>query len=138
MKTIYTSNYARNSNNPKAIGISLAVPEWYEGVTMRKLAPMKAMINTFKRKKDAYMERQYSQRYISLLRSRSINAHNLLEEIPDGSILLCYESPGEFCHRRVLADWIEHHTGVHIQEWKNEEELEKEVQNKVVDSIIEF
>jgi len=138
MKTIYTSNYARNSGNPKAIGISYVVPEWYEGTTMPKLAPMKAMINTFKRKKDAYMERQYSYRYISLLRSRNINANNLLEEIPDGSILLCYEAPGEFCHRRVLADWIEHHTGVHIQEWKNEEELNKEVQNKVVDSIIEF
>jgi len=138
MKKIYTSNYARNSNNPKAIGISFVIPEWYNGATLPKLAPMQAMINTFKRKKDSYMERQFSQRYISLLRSRDIKAESLLEEIPDGSILLCYESPGEFCHRRVLAEWIEHHTGVHIPEWKNEKELEKEVQNKVVDSIIEF
>jgi len=138
MKRIYTSNYARNSYNPKAIGISFTVPEWYEGERLKKLAPMKAMINTFNRKKDAYMERQYSQRYISLLRSRNINASTLLSELPEGSILLCYEPPGEFCHRRVLAEWIEYHTGVHIPEWKNDEEVEKEIQNKVVDSIIEF
>jgi uncharacterized protein (DUF488 family) len=58
--------------------------------------------------------------------------------LPDGALLLCYESPGEFCHRRLLADWIERHTEFVITEWKNEKELEEENQNKVVDSILDF
>ncbi len=31
-------------------------------------------------------------------------------------ILLCYELPGEFCHRRLAAEWLEAELGVAIPE----------------------
>ena len=31
-------------------------------------------------------------------------------------VLLCFEAPGEFCHRRILADWLEERTGVMVPE----------------------
>jgi hypothetical protein len=33
-----------------------------------------------------------------------------------GVALLCFEPTGEFCHRRVLASWIEEHTGQRVPE----------------------
>lgn len=138
MKQIYTSNYARNSNNPKAIGISLMVPPWYNGERMEILAPTREMIEKHKYNKAIYNDNDYSVDYIDLLKERNLTPELVLDMIPDGSILLCYEKPYDFCHRRVLAEWIEYHTGNPILEWKNEKELRKEKQNKVVDNILDF
>jgi uncharacterized protein YeaO (DUF488 family) len=33
-----------------------------------------------------------------------------------GLVLLCFEKPGQFCHRRVLAEWIEEQTGQVVPE----------------------
>jgi len=138
MKKIYTSNYARHGNNPNAIGISLTIPEWYEGKRLEYLAPRKEMVGKIKRGEINYNQRRYTMEYLDLLRNRNVDPQKLIDSLPDGAILLCYESPGEFCHRRVLADWVERHIGFIIPEWKNEEELEKEEQNKKVDSILDF
>ena len=35
----------------------------------------------------------------------------------DNFIMLCWEAPGEFCHRRVVAAWMRKHTGVLIEEF---------------------
>ena len=32
--------------------------------------------------------------------------------------LLCYEKPGEFCHRRLFAQWMLEQTGLEIPEWE--------------------
>ena len=32
--------------------------------------------------------------------------------------LLCYEKPGDFCHRRIVAEWLEKGTGVVVPELK--------------------
>jgi hypothetical protein len=31
-------------------------------------------------------------------------------------VLLCFEKPGELCHRRVFAEWFEEHTGRRVPE----------------------
>ena len=31
-------------------------------------------------------------------------------------VLLCYEKPGDFCHRHIVADWLEKH-GEHVDEF---------------------
>lgn len=138
MKKIYTSNYARHGNNPLAIGISLTVPDWYEGKRLKYLAPKSDMISKIKRTEENYNQRKYTRDYLDILKARNVNAERLLDLLPDGALLLCYESPADFCHRHILADWIERKTGIVVREWKNEKELEQESQNKVVDSILDF
>lgn len=138
MKTIYTSNYARHGNNPNAFAISLTIPEWYEGKRLEYLAPKSDMVGKIKKDSANYNQRKYTRDYLDILRARNVDPKKLIESLPDGAILLCYESPGEFCHRRILADWIERHTEVTVPEWKNEKEIEAETQNKVVDSILDF
>ncbi len=138
MKKIYTSNYARHGNNPNAVGISLTVPDWYEGSRYEYLAPKSEMVGKIKKGSANYNQRKYTRDYIDLIKARNVTPQKLIDAIPDGTILLCYESPGTFCHRRVLAEWVERHTGFIIPEWKNEKEEDEETQNKVVDSILDF
>jgi len=35
---------------------------------------------------------------------------------PHDPVLLCWEKPGEFCHRRLVACWFEEHLGVTVPE----------------------
>ncbi len=138
MKKIYTSNYARQSGNPKAIGISLVIPEWYEGATQPSLAPTSDMVFSLKRDKKGYNKRKYIRDYIDMLNNQNIDPFELIQNWDNDTMLLCYESPNEFCHRHVLADWIKDRTGVEIQEWMTDSEREEAKQNEVVDSIVIF
>lgn len=31
-------------------------------------------------------------------------------------VLLCYEKPGQFCHRRLVAEWFEQELGLVVPE----------------------
>jgi len=138
MKKIYTSNFARHSNNKKAIAISLSVPEWYDGKWFKYLAPKTDMVGKIKKSSANYNQRKYTRDYLDVLKARNVSPHALVDVIEDGTILLCYEPPGAFCHRRILAEWIERHTGVVVLEWKTQDEKNEEKQHKLVDSIFDF
>lgn len=132
---IYTSNYARQHTNPKAVGISCTVPVWYKGAHIKTLGPTWEMV---KASKDGRLSHEdYTTQYIELLERRIIDA-SLFEQMEDGTMLLCYESPGDFCHRRILAEWVKSKTGFIIPEWKNEKETEQGNQAAFVDSVLLF
>lgn len=133
---IYTSNYARKSKEPNAFAISRKPPDWYQGQTLEFLAPTWEIIMAIKN--GQIDEAEYTKQYIELLHERRITPKGLLDALPAECYLLCYEPPGDFCHRRVLAEWVYHHTGFWIPEWKNEKEQAKENQKMVVDSLLDF
>lgn len=114
MKKIYTSNYAKNGKNPNAYGTSYARPKWYNGKMLLEVAPTKDLVTRYKNKEVDIA--QYVREYIKILHERGLTPEKALDLIPDGAILLCYEAPGDFCHRRVLAEWIYLHTGFIIEE----------------------
>ena len=139
-KNVQTSNYARNGSNPDAIGISCSVPQWFTGNRLPLLAPEWSMVDSIKR--GLMTEKEYTMKYINLIKNRKnqeqLTAEMIYDILPENSILLCYESPGDFCHRRVLAEWIKLETGIEIPEWKSEKEIQEEVQEMVVDSLLDF
>ena len=121
MKKFYTSNYARHANNPLSVGISYTIPVWYNGKTRTKLAPTIGMVLKHKGFDGGRStNEEYIKAYIKLLEEREVDCDYLIDTLPDGTIFLCYESPGEFCHRRIFAEWIEAKTGMVIPEWMNE------------------
>jgi hypothetical protein len=87
---------------------------------------------------------QYTKQYLNLIQERGItpeyfSGHGLHEPaFKEGSILLCYEKPTDFCHRHVLAEWVMQHTDVTFIEWKNEKELKIHEQKMNVDSLLDF
>lgn len=63
-----------------------------------------------------YIKSYYETRLKDL--DMEIFLKTLEEKFGTNIIFLCHEPVGEFCHRRVLADYIELQTGVYIPEVK--------------------
>lgn len=65
------------------------------------------------------IEDEYIKSYYEL-RLRDLDVDNLINTLNnkfgDNIILLCHEDIDEFCHRRLIADYIELKTGVYIPE----------------------
>ncbi len=40
----------------------------------------------------------------------------LASDLGPDAILLCWESPGEDCHRRLIAAWLESHLKIKVPE----------------------
>lgn len=49
-------------------------------------------------------ESEYIRRYHLLLDKR--NPHQIVSELGEDAILLCYENPTLFCHRHIVARWL--------------------------------
>jgi hypothetical protein len=46
-----------------------------------------------------------------LLEQRRLDPAIVANEL-DGYTLLCWEGPGKFCHRHIVADWLKPYTDV--------------------------
>ena len=93
----------------RLVGISQGVPKWYHGEVFKDLAPTWAMV----RMKD--ME-EYTRHYQGRI-LKYLNPLEVAEKL-NNSILLCWEKPGEFCHRRLVAEWLEAATGEPVPEFQ--------------------
>jgi len=45
-----------------------------------------------------------------------LNPENVVEDLGDNAVMLCYEKPGDFCHRHIIADWLHKNTGIEVKE----------------------
>jgi uncharacterized protein (DUF488 family) len=67
-------------------------------------APNKEILDSYKRKEITW--KQYKINYTSLLRERKIG--NLIQDDElDMACLLCSEPTAEYCHRRLLAEYLQ-------------------------------
>lgn len=80
---------------------------------------VKEYLELRRQNEDEYIESYYN------LRLKNLNVEELLitlyNKFGDNIILLCHEPVEEFCHRRLLADYIELKTGIYIPEIITEE-----------------
>lgn len=91
------------------VAICGGVPDWYKGPWYRKLAPR---WNTYSRYRDEIIgPGDYTKEYISSVLS-NLDPHIVVESMKafyggqSTLTLLCYEHPGEFCHRHLVAAWL--------------------------------
>lgn len=134
IKRIYTSNYSRCAGHENAVSISASTPKDFTGKHIAHLAPTWDIITPYKLGLIGPFE--YAELYLKILtEDRGLTAKGIFNDIPHGTIMLCYEKPKQFCHRRVLAEWLERELGVEIPEWQSQDEADKLA---VVDSLINF
>ncbi len=116
---IYTSYFGnlRKLSNAGIVPVSVARwnPKWFEGISYKIVAPMADMLRD-DITRDEYI-RQYRNRVLwNLNPARVLRDLQMLTGNRDCA-LLCYEKPGDFCHRRLLADWMLKETGMEIPEF---------------------
>ena len=96
---IFTSNFKIAGHLPQAVAISLGVPRGWRGRRCNALAPPRDLIKIMD-PADLY----------PLYRAEVLDKLDPMKVIRDlggdNFIMLCWEPPGEFCHRRVVAAWM--------------------------------
>jgi hypothetical protein len=108
---IYTASFFRKDHwHGTPISISLYAPKWYQGDQLLILAPSKKLLNDWKR---GMSEDNYTERFRNelMLISKWSLVRNWLDNLnPTIDLtLLCYEKPGEFCHRNLIFKMVERH-----------------------------
>lgn len=109
---IYTSYFANVGRLPldvHAISIAAKAPEGWAGAEYRRLAPpYEVLLDWKKYHEERAYARQYKQAVLDKYHPESV-VREIMQLTPEGKIpcLICYEKPGEFCHRHLVADWLD-------------------------------
>lgn len=106
-----TSYFAISHNIPNAVSIAAKSPEFFNGKEFLPLAPTWEIYSEYKKTKDRHI---YTARFVEEI-LLPLDPHQLYEEL-QYSILLCWEAPNKFCHRRIVAQWLEDSLDVEIPE----------------------
>ena len=110
-----TSYYSKNGNHPKAVAISAKVPEAFKGRHFKKLAPSWSIWKEWKYSEDFDNDEIYTSRFENEILSQ-LDARDVYNYLGDDAILLCYETPGKFCHRHLVSKWLERELGIVVTE----------------------
>ena len=117
---IYTSYFGNSKKlqqaGIKVIGISLYPPRWFNGISLKQVAPAESILFA-----NGQTQEEYTRRYRSEVLSRQ-DIQQFLKTVEQASggqdvALCCYEEPEDFCHRHILADWIKEKLGIEISEY---------------------
>ena len=76
-------------------------------------------------------EKLYTKLYYEKVLNK-LNPQEVYKKLGDNAVLLCYEkwadieSGKTFCHRRIVAKWLEDNLGVKVEELGNENKINSE------------
>ncbi len=106
------------------ISICGKAPDWYEGLQFKRLAPKWSFFNEWKNGSHKGDNEYYIQHFNDeVLKNK--NPSEIEQELKtlakqrtsDKIILLCYEKPGDFCHRHLVSEWF-NQNGIFCQEFE--------------------
>jgi hypothetical protein len=117
---MHTSHFWRfyHENDPRLVSIALKSPEWFKGREYPPLAPRLDML--------PMEEAEYRLEYQAIL--DRLDPRQVYEHLGQEAILLCWEPPSRFCHRRLVAEWLEKALGVQVLEFpQNYDQRQKDL-----------
>lgn len=119
---IYTGYFANTTKYKEAglttISIAGKAPSFYNDLEFKHFAPTWKI---FKQWKDGQIDNfqyteQFKEEVLNKLDKQGIK--EFLDSFEQDIILLCYERPGDFCHRHIVADWLESSLGYVVNEYE--------------------
>lgn len=147
---IYTSYFANietlETDGLYCVSICNKIPSFFKGPNIESVAPNDNILWEYKKsgKTDADKE-HYRQRYINEVlcayRFHPEYFIQLLESFSKSEndkdiVLLCYERPEDFCHRHLLADWLnEQLPDMNIEEYPIYPQKKEKKQNYEQDTL---
>ena len=59
-----------------------------------------------------------NEKFVELYRETVLEKIDLemIKNLKDDAVLICYEKPGDFCHRHVLADYLKEKFNIEVEE----------------------
>lgn len=123
---IYTSYFAKlkelENHNIIPISICAKAPDWYKGLQYKQLAPKYGFFMEWKKDHDNdYYIKHFQAEVLDKLYVADV-VQELLYMIPNwyeikDFALICYERPSDFCHRHLVAEWL-NKNGYKCEEWR--------------------
>ena len=118
---IYTSYFAKMKKIPEdivRISICGKAPDWYDGIQYKKVAPKWSFFQEWKQNHDNvfYIE-HFNAEVLDTLRAEEV--YKDLDKLSCGKdcVLLCYEKSSDFCHRHLVADWLQDKLNIEVKEF---------------------
>lgn len=127
--TFFTSYYANIKNIPdeyKLVSISGDIPEYIENqvdIWDKRLAPNWSL---FKEYKDSSEGTKREKRYIQRFKEEVLTKYLITDILKDWSdkcglletyVILCYETPSDFCHRHIVSEFLSDKFNIDVQEY---------------------
>ena len=107
-----TSYFAKSGRLPTAVSIAGSCPAGFSGRQYRRLAPKYWFFIKYKKDHD---EKFYTEQYQKMILN-FLDPKKVFDELGNDAVLLCWEKPGMFCHRRLVAEWLEKNLGIKVPE----------------------
>lgn len=132
---MYTSSYFIY-RGPDAVSIAGGVPKWYFGRQYKNLAPLYWFFKEYKEslstleynagvgklcpelaaEKKLIIQQKYTDRYNKEVLGK-LDPYQVYEDLGENAVLLCWEPPSKFCHRKLVAKWFENELGIIVPEF---------------------
>ncbi len=117
---IYTSYYGNRELNPQQqylVQVSNSAPAGFKvnEIFQDVIPDWNTIVKPYKDRR--LSDKLYTAFYEQQLNKRRLQIFHQLEEIYKRAqgkdiVLLCYETPGKFCHRHILAEWLKPFTAL--------------------------
>ena len=124
---IYTGYYSKIKEYADSgltlLSISRTKPEFAKScIDITQLFPSDKIL--WDHKKGKIDEMEYTSKYLDQLNELGVDRIiKMIQIFGDNVVLLCWESPEKFCHRHILADYINKNSCVVIEEFGKEKEI---------------
>ena len=124
---IYTGYYSKIKEYADSgltlLSISRTKPEFAKScIDIPQLFPSDKIL--WDHKKGKIDEMEYTSKYLDQLNELGVDRIiKMIQIFGDNVVLLCWESPEKFCHRHILADYINKNSGVVVEEFGKEKEI---------------
>lgn len=117
--TSYVANVEKIKGDYEVICIALWLPRYTKAKMLHypKLAPSKNLLLRYKN--GLCNEADYEKEYLNYL--ETLNPSEIINDLKEMTTkekiaLICYEKPNAFCHRHLVAKWLNEKCGMAIQE----------------------
>jgi hypothetical protein len=104
---ITTSNFKLCGRHPSAVSIANGQRGYWHVPKYKPLVPPRALVQL---RNPVIFAAEYAKQLARL------NPQKIVDELGPDAILLCWEAPGEYCHRRIVAHWLETELGLVVPE----------------------
>ena len=124
---IYTGYYSKIKEYADSgltlLSISRTKPEFAKScIDSPQLFPSNKIL--WDHKKGNIDEVEYTGKYLDQLNVLGIDRIiKMIQIFGDNVVLLCWESPEKFCHRHILADYINKNSNINVEEFGKEKEI---------------
>jgi hypothetical protein len=107
-----TSYFAKSAMHSRAVSIAGRAPKDFSGREYKVLAPNYWFFQKYKLDGDFdFYTEHYQAEVLDLLYPEEV-----LRDLGEDAVLLCWEKPGEPCHRHLVAKWFKEKLGIEVME----------------------